>query len=149
MCHRLKTNGERGRARGGRGERGKGRQRDGERETERERQRERDRERERRGGEEDGTKKQRARGLHHHSNTEWHCHIFPASSTVKIPMCALPSHLPPSLPPFLPPPSLPLPLCPITRQSFSIKQINWLDILISVVFDLVEYITDVYIAESR
>lgn len=42
-----------------------------------------------------------------------------------------------------------LSVCPITRQSFSIKQINWLDILISVVFDLVEYITDVYIAESR
>lgn len=45
--------------------------------------------------------------------------------------------------------SLYLSVCPITRQSFSIKQINWLDILISVVFDLVEYITDVYIAESR
>lgn len=45
--------------------------------------------------------------------------------------------------------SLYLAMCPITRQSFSIKQINWLDILISVVFDLVEYITDVYIAESR
>lgn len=53
----------------------------------------------------------------------------------------------------IPPPllhiSLYLSVCPITRQSFSIKQINWLDILISVVFDLVEYITDVYIAESR
>lgn len=45
--------------------------------------------------------------------------------------------------------SLCISVCPITRQSFSIKQINWLDILISLVFDLVEYITDVYIAESR
>lgn len=56
-------------------------------------------------------------------------------------------------PPLARPPARPLALylsvCPITRQSFSIKQINWLDILISVVFDLVEYITDVYIAESR
>lgn len=69
---------------------------------------------------------------------------FPASHTVKIPMCKSkqlqrPLHLYPPLS---------LPLCPITHQSFSIKQINWLDILISVVFDLVEYITDVYIAEA-
>lgn len=61
---------------------------------------------------------------------------------------------PPSLQIQSPPPphthiSLYLSVCPITRQSFSIKQINWLDILISVVFDLVEYITDVYISESR
>lgn len=67
---------------------------------------------------------------------------FPASRAVKISMCiskhlhTLHLSLTRSRPPRL---------CPITHQSLAIKQINWLDILISLVFDLVEYITDVYI----
>lgn len=101
--------------------------------------------RETKGG---GGKKGKKNGVsevHQHSITERHSHILQHHAQSKYQCTNLSIFNTPSIS-F--PLSLSLPLCPITHQSFSIKQINWLDILISVVFDLVEYITDVYIAEA-